>query len=95
MSSPVRFLTRRALLLAASVVLLPFPTAQAEQGAVAEISPPEARTRTSTGEMMLIDVRTPEEWRETGVAPGVTRIDRKSTRLNSSHIQKSRMPSSA
>ena len=28
-------------------------------------------------------------------APGVVLEDRKSTRLNSSHIQKSRMPSSA
>ena len=34
---------------------------------------------------------------EAAVAPwgGGTKIDRKSTRLNSSHIQKSRMPSSA
>ena len=31
----------------------------------------------------------------TPLGQGVARIDRKSTRLNSSHIQKSRMPSSA
>ena len=30
-----------------------------------------------------------------GIAPSVFYQDRKSTRLNSSHIQKSRMPSSA
>ena len=33
--------------------------------------------------------------RETAIAEKVHAIDRKSTRLNSSHIQKSRMPSSA
>ena len=32
---------------------------------------------------------------EANAAIGLARLDRKSTRLNSSHIQKSRMPSSA
>ena len=44
----------------------------------------------------IVDVRTPTKPAELGRwwLPG-TREDRKSTRLNSSHIQKSRMPSSA
>ncbi|NMG73810.1 rhodanese-like domain-containing protein [Aromatoleum diolicum] len=75
MSIPVRLLSRRALLLAAAAVLLPFSTAQSQQGATPEISPAEARARASTGEMTLIDVRTPEEWRETGIAPGATPIN--------------------
>ena len=38
----------------------------------------------------------PEKTKPAGVViPGPAKIDRKSTRLNSSHIQKSRMPSSA
>ena len=38
---------------------------------------------------MLLVYDTPDAW------PTLTEEDRKSTRLNSSHIQKSRMPSSA
>lgn len=75
MSIPVRFLTRRALLLAATAFLLPFSAAHAQQGKVPEISPAEARARASAGEMTLIDVRTPDEWRETGLAPGATPIN--------------------
>ena len=40
-------------------------------------------------------VETNEEIIELLKAAGATKVDRKSTRLNSSHIQKSRMPSSA
>lgn len=75
MSSAVRFLTRRVLLLAAATILLPLSTAQAQQGPMPEIGPADARARAKTGEITLIDVRTPEEWRETGIAPGATLIN--------------------
>jgi rhodanese-related sulfurtransferase len=39
------------------------------------LSAQEAYTRATAGEIVLIDIRTPEEWRETGVARGATRID--------------------
>lgn len=75
MSLPVRLLTRRALLIAAGALLLPFASVHAQQGAPLEFNPPEARARASAGDVTLIDVRTPEEWRETGVAPGAARIN--------------------
>ena len=44
-----------------------------------------------------LDIESPgHEQKKANIYKGkITRIDRKSTRLNSSHIQKSRMPSSA
>lgn len=39
------------------------------------ITPREAHERVSKGEMLLVDIRTPEEWRETGVADNAVLID--------------------
>jgi rhodanese-related sulfurtransferase len=39
------------------------------------LSAPEAHVRAAAGDLVLIDIRTPEEWRETGVARGALRID--------------------
>ena len=39
------------------------------------LSAPEAHARAQAGQLTLIDVRTPEEWRETGVAPGAVRLE--------------------
>lgn len=64
---------RRALLVAAAAILLPPPVLA--QSAAADITPQEARTRAAAGKLRLIDIRTPEEWRETGVAPGAARIN--------------------
>lgn len=67
-------LTRRALLAAAAAILLPIGPVRAQQP-VPEITPTEARAQAKAGKIMLIDVRTPDEWRETGVAPGATPIN--------------------
>jgi rhodanese-related sulfurtransferase len=40
-----------------------------------EIAAAEAQRRAQAGELVLIDIRRPEEWRETGVAQGAVRID--------------------
>lgn len=40
-----------------------------------QLSAPEAHRRAQAGELTLIDIRRPEEWRETGVAQGAARID--------------------
>lgn len=40
-----------------------------------EIGAPEAHRRVQTGELTLIDIRRPEEWRQTGVAQGAARIN--------------------
>ena len=43
-----------------------------------EMSPPEVLDAVRAGQVLLVDIRRPDEWADTG-------IDRKSTRLNSSH----------
>ncbi|AKU13847.1 hypothetical protein AzCIB_3954 [Azoarcus sp. CIB] len=66
---------RRTLLAVAAAILLPLSPVHAQQGAVPEITPAEAQAQAKAGKITLIDVRTPEEWRETGVAPGATPIN--------------------
>ena len=39
------------------------------------LSAPEAHGQTKSGQVTLIDIRTPPEWRQTGVAEGAHRID--------------------
>ncbi|MGE5154612.1 MAG: rhodanese-like domain-containing protein, partial [Bdellovibrio bacteriovorus] len=39
------------------------------------LSAPEAFEQTKSGQVTLIDIRTPPEWRRTGVAEGAHRID--------------------
>ena len=70
--SPLRRLCHRILVLAA--VLLPALSSPAS-AAPAEISPDEALARAKAGELTLVDVRSPREWRETGVAAGALRLD--------------------
>jgi rhodanese-related sulfurtransferase len=41
----------------------------------AVMSAPEAFAAAREGRALLIDIRTPQEWRETGVAPGAARVD--------------------
>jgi rhodanese-related sulfurtransferase len=59
-----------AVFLAASLVL-----ATSIACAEPNLSAPEALTAASEGKVRLIDIRTPQEWRETGVAPGAGRVD--------------------
>jgi rhodanese-related sulfurtransferase len=40
-----------------------------------DISAPQALERAKQGKLVIIDVRTPEEWRETGVIPAARRVD--------------------
>ena len=53
------------------VLLLGAITAQAEPN----LSAPQAFERSNQGGLLIIDIRTPEEWRETGVIPGARRVD--------------------
>ena len=39
------------------------------------LSAPEAFTKAQAGEITLIDIRTPREWRQTGIAEGAITID--------------------
>lgn len=56
-------------LLALSLTLL------ASAVAAQEMSAPEALDAARAGKLTLIDIRTPGEWRQTGVAVGATRIN--------------------
>lgn len=40
-----------------------------------DLSAPEAFEKVKAGELLLVDIRTPEEWRQTGVAAGAKTID--------------------
>jgi rhodanese-related sulfurtransferase len=40
-----------------------------------DLSAPDALAAAGEGKLRLIDIRTPQEWRQTGVAPGAGRVD--------------------
>lgn len=40
-----------------------------------DLPAPQAWAAAQSGELTLIDIRTPEEWRQTGVVPGAARVD--------------------
>ncbi len=43
--------------------------------AESDLSAPDALAAARAGELRLIDIRTPTEWRQTGVVPGAGRVD--------------------
>jgi rhodanese-related sulfurtransferase len=72
MKTPLPIATVQLLILALlSLTLL--GACQTSQGPT--LTAPEALTRTQAGELTLVDIRTPKEWRQTGVAEGALRID--------------------
>lgn len=44
-------------------------------GPLPTLTAPEAFTAAQAGQLTIVDIRTPQEWRQTGIAKGVTRID--------------------
>jgi rhodanese-related sulfurtransferase len=60
--------------LAAGLLLAGSP-ACTSASAGADLDAPEAYRRLEAGELTLVDIRRPEEWRQTGVAKGALRID--------------------
>jgi rhodanese-related sulfurtransferase len=40
-----------------------------------ELSAPQLHEAMKDGRVLVIDIRTPEEWRQTGVVPGARRVD--------------------
>jgi rhodanese-related sulfurtransferase len=63
-------MNRRAVL--AFVLLLP-TLALAEERATLSVR--EAHDKANAGDILLVDIRTPEEWRDTGVPAGAIRLD--------------------
>lgn len=75
------YLTRRTLLggLAATAVVatgtyLTFP-GQAPAAGVSDASPPDVLSAVRDGQLLLIDIRRPDEWERTGLAEGAIPID--------------------
>jgi rhodanese-related sulfurtransferase len=66
------YLPRRALV---GILLILGLGACAPSTAGPELSAPEAHKRAQAGQLTLVDIRRPEEWRQTGIAQGAARID--------------------
>lgn len=64
---------RRAFLAAAALALL--PTLGRAQAPVPSLSVREAHEAAKAGRLVLVDIRTPEEWADTGVPEGAIRLD--------------------
>jgi len=60
---------------AALAVLLSLLGGTATGAEPVTLSAPEVYAQVTAGKMTLVDVRTPEEWRQTGVPVGATRLD--------------------
>jgi rhodanese-related sulfurtransferase len=54
----------------------------------ATLSAPDAYARAQAGTLTLIDIRHPDEWRQTGVAPGALRIDMTDTQGEAGFVQR-------
>ena len=67
-----RFLTTRRVALASLAALTLIP-AFAATGL--EMSAPGALAQLKAGKLILVDIRTPDEWKQTGVAQGAVRLD--------------------
>jgi rhodanese-related sulfurtransferase len=74
-----RFAAALALALTASVwtpaSAQPAPVAPAAPAAVRAMTPREAYEAQQAGQVLLIDVRTPSEWAQTGAPKGAARLD--------------------
>lgn len=66
-------MNRRALLLLATLCSLPV-RAEA-QTALPSLSVREAHEAAKAGKLVLVDIRTPEEWADTGVPEGAIKLD--------------------
>ncbi len=68
-------LSRRSMLVAAgAALLLPFRTAIAKDTAVTVMDPKTVYEKAKKGEVLLVDVRTPQEWQQTGIPEGAKPI---------------------
>jgi len=63
-------LRRRALAGLAAITLTPVIAATGEA-----LSAPDALAQLKAGKLTLVDIRTPAEWQQTGVAQGAVRLD--------------------
>jgi len=67
------FAQRLTVAAAAALILLSISACSTESGPT--LTAPEAFEKAQTGQLTLIDIRRPDEWRQTGVAPDALRIN--------------------
>jgi rhodanese-related sulfurtransferase len=67
------FMSRLTVAATAALMLLSINACSREIGAT--LTAPDAYTQAQTGKLTLVDIRRPDEWRQTGVAPGARRIN--------------------
>ena len=67
------FMQRLSVAAAAALMLLSVNACS--QDAALTLTAPDAHAQAQAGQLTLIDIRRPDEWRQTGVAPGTLRID--------------------
>jgi rhodanese-related sulfurtransferase len=67
------FLQRLTLAAAATLMLLSINACSQDSGPT--LSAPDAHAQARAGTLTLIDIRRPDEWRQTGVAEGALRIN--------------------
>lgn len=65
----------RCLVAVSIMALLAVPVLAQPAGPPRVMSASEAHTRSQAGEIVLVDIRTPEEWRETGIPIGAHAIN--------------------
>lgn len=65
-------MNRRILIAGAAVFLLP---SRSQAQAPTTLTAREAHDAARAGTLLLIDIRTPEEWRDTGLAQGAVALD--------------------
>jgi len=68
----------RRFVVAAPLALIAFPSLASEVGL---IGPKEAHEKAGAGEIVLIDIRRPDEWAKTGIAGGAVPIDMRASDL--------------
>lgn len=66
-------MNRRAFLLLAA--LCPLPAGAEAQAPLPSLSAREAHEAAKAGKLVLVDIRTPEEWADTGVPEGAIKLD--------------------
>ena len=70
-----RVMTRRAFILIALVLAAWRPAQAQAQQPLPSLSVREAHEAAKAGKLVLVDIRTPEEWADTGVPEGAIRLD--------------------
>ncbi len=70
----MKMISRRRFIAFAASAVLP-ASAMARDGGVKVMDPREAHEKAMKGEILFVDIRTPQEWRQTGLPEGAKPIE--------------------